>query len=360
MVNQSILDDRKKISALDKSGVLASIEQLPDQIEQTWAVTKTIQIPDEYRQVSRIVVSGMGGSALGAHVIKTLFKDSLRMPLEIVNHYELPSYVDAQTLVVLSSYSGTTEETLVSAKQAEEKGAKIAIITAGGDLLKLAKEKKYPVFLIEPSHNPSNQPRMAIGYSVFGQLGLFHALGVISVSDAEVQAVLHLLRANAPSLSPDETEKNTAKFLAYSCVDTMAILVSSEHLEGATHVFNNQLNENAKNLTTQLTIPEMNHHYMEGLSFPTAIKENIRFLFVNSALYHPRVQVRYPLTREVAEQAGFHCETIQAVSKTKMEQVWEVIQLGAYTNFYLAILNGIDPAPIPTVDWFKDKLAQVK
>lgn len=360
MAVQSVLDDRKKIASLDKAGVLASIEQLAEQIEQTWAVTKNIQVPAKYRGVERIIVSGMGGSALGAHVIKTLYKDVLKVPLEIVNHYELPGYVNDQTLVVLSSYSGTTEETLASATQAEQKGAMIAVITAGGDLLRLAQEKQYPVFHIEPSHNPSNQPRMAIGYSVFGQLGLFHALGLISVSDAEVQSVLQVLRANAPSLAPEETEKNTAKFLAYSSIDTMPILVSAEHLEGAAHVFNNQLNENAKNLTAQLTIPEMNHHFMEGLSFPTAIKENIRFIFVNSGLYHPRVQVRFPLTREVAEQAGFHCETIQAVTKTKMEQVWEVIQLGAYTNFYLAILNGIDPAPIPTVDWFKEKLGKVK
>lgn len=359
MAKQSILDDRTKLAELDISGVLSSVEQLSEQIAQTWESTKQIQVPESYRQVKRVVVSGMGGSALGAHVIKTLYKSELKVSLEVINHYELPGYVDSETLVVLSSYSGTTEETLQSAKEAEAKGAKIAVITAGGGLKKLAEEKKYPMFVIEPSHNPSNQPRMAIGYSVFGQLGLLHTLGIISISDAEVASVLSLLRKNAPSLSPEETEHNTAKFLAYSCVDTMPMLVSAEHLEGAAHVFNNQINENAKNMTAMLTIPEMNHHFMEGLSFPTAMKENVRFFFINSNLYHPRVQSRFPLTRQVSEQAGFHCETIQAVAKTKLEQVWEVIQLGAYTNFYLAMLNGINPAPIPTVDWFKEQLGKV-
>jgi len=359
MSNTSLLDDREQLAKLDISGVLRSVEQLPEQIEQTWATAKTIQVPEEYRRITRVVVSGMGGSALGAHVIKTLYKSSLKMPLEIVNGYDLPGYVNDQTLVVLSSYSGTTEETLQTAQEAEKKAAKIAVITAGGALQQLAEKKGYPLFFIEPKHNPSNQPRMAIGYSVFGQLGLLHALGVISLSDAEVRSVLDLLRRNAANLSPEEKDRNTAKFLAFSCVDTMPILVSAEHLEGAAHVFNNQINENAKNMTAMLNIPEMNHHFMEGLSFPTAMKENVRFLFVNSTLYHPRVQSRFPLTREVAERAGFQCETIQATAKTKLEQVWEIIQLGAYTNFYLAMLNDIDPAPIPTVDWFKEQLGKV-
>ncbi len=355
----SILDSRETMKKLDKENVLGSVEQLAQQIEHAWNETKKIKIPKGYEHISNIVVSGMGGSALGAHVIKTLYKDSLAMPLEVVNHYDLPSYVNQHTLVVLSSYSGSTEETLASAADAKKRGAKVAVITAGGALYEIAQKEHYPVYKIDPKYNPSNQPRMAIGYSVFGQLGLFAALGLIHISDEEVDRVITLLRANAKQLAPEEQKQNTAKFLAYSGVDKMLVLVAAEHLEGAAHVFNNQLNENAKNFTDYITIPELNHHYMESLSFPKHVKDDVLFFFFNSGLYQTRVQTRFPLTRDVVEQNGFHGETIQAVAKNKLEQVWEVIQLGAYTNFYLAMLNGVNPAPIPWVDYFKEKLGKV-
>ncbi|HKY74437.1 MAG TPA: bifunctional phosphoglucose/phosphomannose isomerase [Patescibacteria group bacterium] len=354
----SILDSRKDIGALDVQNVLGSIEHLPDQIEHAWSDTKAIQVSDAYKKVHKIVVSGMGGSALGAHVIKTLFKDTLKQPLEIVNHYELPEYVDKDTLVVLSSYSGTTEETLISAEDAKKRGAKIAVITAGGKLEEFANKEGCLLYKIVPAHNPSNQPRMAIGYSVFGQLGLFNAMGLISIFDSEVAELVALLRKNAKLLNPDSKEKNTAKFLAYSAFDKMVALIGAEHLEGALHVFNNQLNENAKNFTDYLVVPELNHHYMESLSFPKHMKDSVLFLVFNSNLYSPRVQKRIPLTIDVINQNGFTAEMVQTVWKTKMQQVWEAIQLGAFTNFYLAMLNGINPAPIPWVDYFKKKLGK--
>ena len=357
-MSKSILDSRSDIKKLDISNVLGSVEQLPDQIEHTWASLQSMKVPSEYSKVSRIVVSGMGGSALGAHVIKTLFKDTLKQPLEVVNHYQLPAYVDKDTLVVLSSYSGTTEETLASAEDAQKRGAKIAIITAGGGLLELAEKNHYPHYKIDPKFNPSNQPRMAIGYSVFGQLGLFHAMGLIKVEDKEVKELVTLLRKNNSYLAPESIDKNTAKYLAYAAFDKMVILVGAEHLEGVMHVFNNQLNENAKNFTDFITIPELNHHYMESLSFPKHIKNSVLFIMVNSNLYYPRVQARFPLTKDVIEQNGFEVQLVQAVWKSRLAQVWESIQLGAYTNFYLSMLNGINPAPIPWVDYFKEKLGK--
>lgn len=357
-MSKSVLDSRSSMKNLDLSNVLGSVEQLPDQIEHAWTTLHAMKVPSEYSKVSRIVVSGMGGSALGAHVIKTLFKDTLKQPLEVVNHYQLPAYVDQDTLVVLSSYSGTTEETLISAEDAKKRGAKIAVIAAGGSLLELAKKNNYPHFHIDPKFNPSNQPRMAIGYSVFGQLGLFHAIGLITIKDEEVKELVALLRKNNSYLAPESIEKNTAKYLAYAAFDKMVVLVGAEHLEGATHVFNNQLNENAKNFTDFITIPELNHHYMESLSFPKHIKDSVMFIMVNSNLYHPRVQARFPLTKDVIEQNGFEVQFVQAVWKSKLAQVWETIQLGAYTNFYLSMLNGINPAPIPWVDYFKEKLGK--
>lgn len=352
----SILDSRNTMKELDTDNVLGSVEMLPEQIEDAWGKTKSLHVPEEYKHVKSVVVSGMGGSELGSRVIQSLFFDSLPVPFEVVNGYHLPGYVDSETLVLLSSYSGTTEETLACGEEARKKGAKIAIITAGGELEKLAKELGCPAYIIDPVHNPSNQPRMAVGYSVFGQLGLFHAMGVIRMSDNEVGDVIALLKRNAKNLAPESTEQNAAKYLAYAAVDKMLFFVSSEHLEGSVRVFNNQVNENAKTLTLMLSLPDLNHHTMEGLGFPRHLREEVLFILFTSQLYTPRVLRRYPLTIDVAEQQEYNTESVYAVGKTKLEQVWEVIQLGAYMNFYLAMLYNINPAPIPWVDYFKKQL----
>ncbi len=355
---QTILDSREQMRVLDKENVLGSVEQLPNQIEHVWGEVQKVSVPESYKNIKNVVANGMGGSGLGAHVIQTTFKESLHVPLEVFHTYDLPAYVNQETLAVLSSYSGSTEEILESAKQAKQKNAKIMVIASGGPLLEMAQQEQWPAFKIDPKFNPSNQPRTAIGYSVFGQIGLFHKAGLIDLSDEVVKKVVANLRANAKILNPESIETNTAKLLAFSALDKVILLISAEHLEGAVHVFNNQLNENAKNLTMQMVIPELNHHAMEGLGFPKHAKQEMITYFFTSQLYHPRVQRRFPLTIEVIEENGYQTQTILAVSKTKLEQVWEVIQLGAYTNFYLAMLNGVNPAPIPWVDAFKEKMGK--
>jgi glucose/mannose-6-phosphate isomerase len=355
----TILDSRDDIKQLDQENVLGSIEMLPDQIQQVWAERDSIHMhADAFADLRNIVVSGMGGSNLGAHVIKTLYKDTLKFPLELARDYTLPAFVNEHSLVVLSSYSGSTEETLASAEDAKKRGAKIAVVSAGGKLHEFAQREHAPEFLIDPKYNPSGQPRMAIGYSVFAQLALFAKLGLVSITDSEISGVIALLRQNAKGLSPEMIDNNTAKFLAYTAVDKIVTLVSAEHLEGAAHVFNNQLNENAKNFTVQHVLPEMDHHALEGLQFPKVLRPEIVFFLFLSSLYNQRTQKRFPLTLDVIEQNEMHGQLIHAIAPTKLEQVWEVIQLGAYTNFYLAILNGINPAPIPWVDYFKDQLGK--
>lgn len=358
-MTESILDNREKIKELDKSNVLGSIEELPNQIKDAWTEASKIEIPASYKAIKNILVVGMGGSALGSNVIKHLYKSDLTIPFEIIHHYALPEYVNSDTLVLLSSYSGTTEEVLEAANSAIEKQAKIIIIASGGKLGEIAEKNNLPYYKINPKYNPSNQPRMAVGYAIAGQLALFKSFGIIDISNEEINKVFTGLENTKKNLSPDNTEGNTAKFLSYAAFHKIVAIISAEHLIGAAHVFNNQINENAKNLTLELEIPELNHHYMEGLSFPTSVKEDIIFIFFQSNLYHHRVIPRVTLTHQLVVNKEYPTELVTATAPTRLEQVFEIIQLGSYTNFYLAMLNGIDPSPIPTVDWFKSELAKV-
>lgn len=352
----SILDSRTKIQSLDKSNLLLSVEALPDQILDALEQTRDIQIPPDYKTVSNVVIAGMGGSNLGSYVIKGLYQDELAVPFEIVPHYHLPAYTNQNTLVLLSSYSGTTEETLQAAQDAQSRGAKVMVITAGGPLAQLARQNGWPLYEIKATYNPCGQPRLAIGYTVAGQLALFARAGILADQSQLLSQTAQSLRQMIKRLVPEQAS-NPAKLLAFSAFDKHIVLVSAQHLTGAAHVFNNQINENAKALTTEWVIPDFNHHYLEALSFPKHAKDSTIFFLFNSSLYHERIQKRVLITKKLLDQKGFEVQLIQASAPTRLEQVFEIIQLAEFVAAYLPILYGIeDPGPVPNVEWFKAEL----
>lgn len=356
----NMIDSREQIAELDKSNVLGSIEQMGSQVQQVWEIAKTLKFDSSYREVTNVVVAGMGGSVLGTHVIQTVFKDELKVPVTIVPDYTLPEFVNEKTLVIASSYSGSTEETLSATQDAINKGAKVTGITSGGKLAELLKTHNLPVLVFEPTYNPSNQPRMGLGYSIFGQIALFAQAGLLNVTDGEYNAVLKVI-ADAHLLSGVDItdENNPAKLLAFEFSTHIPVITAAGHLEGNAHVFANQLNENAKTYSEYRVIPELNHHLMEGLKFPANLDGAILFFLVESDLYLKSNQVRATLTAEVLEQNKIEHRTMRLKSTTKLEQAFEMLVFGAYTSFYLAMLHGIDPAPIPWVDWFKDQLKKM-
>lgn len=353
----SLLDSRDKIKALDTQNLLGSVEELPNQISDALSQVSSVVVPDSYKNFKNVVVSGMGGSVLGSYVIKNLFKSELTAPFEVVSHYALPNYVNSETLVLLSSYSGTTEETLAAAEDAKSRGAKVMVITGGGPLAEMAKANEWPIYLIKATYNPCNQPRLAIGYAIVGQLGLFVKAGLLTDQRELLTKVTTGLTKMVPTLGPD-AKNNAAKLLAFAAFDKHVIFVAAEHLIGSAHVINNQFNENAKVLTSEWHLPEFNHHYMEALSFPKLAKDTTLFMLFNSPLYHERIQKRVLVTKELLEQKGYEVQMIQATAPSKLEQVFEIIQLGEFVAAYLPVLYDIDPSGIPNVDWFKAEMAK--
>lgn len=352
-----ILDSRDQIAKIDSENVLGSIEQLPNQCRDAWKQTKAITVPKEYQDIDNIVFCGMGGSGLGARVIESLYAKDLKVPFVRVNGYDLPGFVNERSLVSCSSYSGSTEETIENANQAIARRAKWMAIGTGGALLDLAKEHGVPFYQMTPTYNPSNQPRMAIGYSVIGQLALAASAGIISIHKGEIDDIVDVMKMTIGKNNVETPENsNTAKMLARQMKGKIVIYVASEHLIGAVHTVNNQQNENAKNISFDVQIPELNHHLMEGLKHPSANSGNTLFVFVFSNFYPPRIQKRFEITKQVVEKNGIDSFSIQLFSANKLSQAFELIQLGAYANFYLSILYGQNPAPIPWVDWFKEQM----
>lgn len=353
----NILDDFEEIKKIDKANVYGSIQALAEQCLHAWEDIEKIQVPENYRNFKNIIACGMGGSSLGAHVIQALFQDRLKIPLVLLRDYELPAFANQDSLVILSSYSGTTEEVVNCAQEAISRNLKCFGVSIGGKIEEIAQEKNFPFYKINPKFNPSGQPRMAIGYSVFGQIAIFAKLGLIEVNKSQVIQLVDFLKIQDKKYNLEVPQaENQTKQLATEVKDKIINLVAAEHLQGALHVFNNQLNENAKNFSNYFYIPELNHHLMEGLKNPDSLKENSIFLFFESELYREEIQKRFKITREVVQKNGLAIETINLETKTELEQCFELIGFGAYVNFYLAILYRINPAPIPWVDFFKAEL----
>lgn len=345
------IDNIEEIKKLDKQNILGSIETLSDQCLHAWEDADKIEVPESYRSVNKVVMCGMGGSGLGARVIESVYADEIKIPLVRVNDYNLPNFVDSDTLVICSSYSGETEETISNINQAILKKAKLLAIGGGNSLIKIAQENNFPYYKIDPKYNISNQPRMAIGYSIVGQLILASKAGLINFTKEDLNKIVAVMKI---VLLKIEDAKEVAKLM----LDKIVFYVSSNHLVGATHVINNQANENAKAFTTDFSIPELNHHLMEGLGHPGSSDAKFLSFFVNSDLYSERIQKRYITTQEVCKKQGAEVFEYKLTSETEIEQVFELIQFGAYTNFYLAMLYNQNPGPIPWVDYFKVRLGQ--
>ncbi|MBI5222759.1 MAG: SIS domain-containing protein [Candidatus Magasanikbacteria bacterium] len=353
-----MLDNLSQIKKLDTQNMLGSLRALSKQAEQVWKQANGLKIPADYKRADKIVVCGMGGSAIGADVIKSVFASELKLPVFIANDYNLPAFVNQQTLVVASSYSGNTEEVESALKQALAKKAKAVVISSGGNLQTLAKKNKLPALIFTTENNPCGSPRMGLGYSVVGQLALLSKLGFLRVGEKEIGVIVKTIQKYETLFGvKNPVENNFAKQLTRMASERSVWYVASEHLTGNAHVAANQMNENGKRFAGYFAIPELNHHLLEGMLNPKSNKENLLFVMFESKLYHPRNQRRYQITKNVLDKNSIQSISYACQERTKVGQMCEALVLSGYASYYSALLAGIDPTPIPFVDFFKHEMS---
>ncbi|MDD5071583.1 MAG: SIS domain-containing protein [Patescibacteria group bacterium] len=352
----------KKFMTLKESeikGVIESIQFLPDQVRQVLTDARLIKMPASCDKINEVVVNGMGGSNLGAGIVKAVFSDHLKAPLSIVPGYRVPAHVGKNTLYIISSYSGGTEEPLSVYKEVKKRGAKIAAITSrgGGKLEKLMIKDNIPGYIFKPEFNPSNQPRLGIGYMIFGTAVILAKAGLFKIKVKEIEDLIADLEIWDRKLRPAIANKNNqAKKIAEALFGRQPVLVGAEFLIGNLRAWRNQFCENSKNFASYLTLPELNHYALESLANPKSNRKNLIFLFLDSKLYHPRVQTRSRLTKQVVKRSKIKIVSHALTGKTELVQAFEVLQLSAWVSFYLAMLNKVNPAEINWVDWFKKQL----
>lgn len=344
------LNNLSDIKKLDPKDVFGSSKLLDKQCEQIWNDVKNLNLP--VANIKNIVICGMGGSSYGGHVTLSMFKDKLNVPLVVQNGYDLPAFADSSTLVVLTSYSGNTEETLSCANEAKNKGSKTIVLTSGGKLADFIKDNTMQGIVFEPVNNPSGQPRLGTGYIVLGTIAILNKLGIIEIKESEVtDAIDHLRNAQ-------ENIMREAKKLAQEIEGRIPLIFASLFLEGNAHIIRNQLNETAKSFSAFEDIPELNHHLMEGLKNPKGRK--LVCLFLDSEFYPQIIKKRITLTKDVVNKNGVKPLEYKAKGETKLSQMLEILSLGGFLSFYLAVLYDQDPSVIPWVDYFKEQLHPVK
>lgn len=330
--------------------VLQSIRQLPDQCLQAWEETQKLEFDERYKEIWNVAVCGMGASGLPAHVITSAFKTNV--PVVSVNDYNVPAWAHEHTLVYLSSYSGNTEETLSCADQAKSNGCMVTGATTGGKLGEWFKENNYIAYIYNPKSNPSEQPRMGLGYGIFGELGVLTKLGIVN-SVGNVAAATNAM--SGAQVNIEEYAEMTAK----KAKNSTLVIFGAEHLVGNAHIFANQLNETAKTFAAWFAIPEANHHLLEGLKHPEL---PLTAIFLESDNYSPNIKKRLELTKQIVEKNGHKVQSysLKRPGLSRLTDVLETLSFSSYVSLYLTQAYGEDPIAIPWVDYLKKKLEKSK
>lgn len=340
--------DPVKIKKIDKQDVHSSIKYLPDQIEQVILEVDNLAFDNRYSQADKIIISGMGGSIYNYYVINSLFYSNLKTPCFMVNGYHLSAMVDKNSLFIGSSYSGTTEETILTTKEAIENKSLVTAVTSGGELAQLMKKNDLPFYQFTPKFNPCGQPRVGLGYTIFAPLFILSKLGYLRLDINALQKSLSLLKKN------DEDIQKKAEGLKNKLKEKIVVFIAAEHLSGNVHIVRNQFNETAKSFAEYHLIPELNHHLMEGLIYPKDKK--IIFVFYNSNYYCEKNRKRIEITKKVLKKQNIDYLDISLKTSNKIQEFLFYLQFGSYLSFFLAVVYGVNPSSIPWVDYFKKEL----
>ncbi len=346
--------DITKINKLDKSKTFEVIGSQPEQLRHNYADSMTNDITaSDSIGITNIVLAGMGGSALASNIIKNWLYDKLVVPFEIIRGYRLPDYIGPSSLVILSSYSGNTEETLKCYEYALGQSAQIVIMTAGGKLMEIAKHKSHSLLELPDGF----QPRFAVFSALKALACLFDDMRLVATTDLRGQLIntADYLDTVKFAMSPDNTTHNIAMEIAEKLAGKTAIIYSGSVLGSAAYKWKIDLNENGKQLAFYNTYPELSHNEFQGWLFPK--DKHLVSIQLESSLENKQMQKRMDITKELLKDHGFKPIIVQAQGDTHIQQLLSTILLGDYVSAYVGVLNGVDPTPVELVEKLKGKLA---
>ena len=356
---KNILDDLRHIKKLDKSGMLGLLEDFPAQIAKANGVAKGVKL-DNYEEISNIVFSGLGGSAIGGDVVRCCLADELSIPFVVNRDYHIPFFVSPKTLFFASSYSGNTEETISAYQMAKESKAKIIVMTSGGELKKLAESDGYPVIEIPEKTMP---PRAALGYSFAPVLGVLSKIKLIKDKTRDIDEAIEVISGLRDELTGPKVpiKDNLSKEIASELLGRYcAVYGWSTHLDCAITRLRNQLCENSKSLATSHFLPEMDHNEIMGFSHPKEMLKGTVVIFLRDKFDHPRIKDRIEITSQIIKDSVHKIINVDSKGKGLLARLCSLIYIGDFASYYLAILNKEDPTPVDEITYLKKELAKRK
>ena len=339
----------------DPDNMLSYIDAMPDDLEKAWKLGHKLALP-EVKEIKQIVISGMGGSAIGGDFLGSYLADRCPVPVFSRRNYGLPAFAKGtETLVVCSSHSGNTEETVSGFKAAQAAGCSVLALCTGGYLADLTLEHQNPLWLFE--HH--GQPRTAIPYSFGLLLALVERLGLAHDVEVEVMDAIATMREQRPSLTDSSPlTHNPAQRLAGQLIERNVAIFGAGENEVIARRWKTQINELAKAWASFEGLPEMNHNTLAGLLNPESLYERTSAIFLRGPMDHPRNQMRLDATLQAFLQAGIMADTVWAKGSTKLGQMWSLLQFGDYVSYYLALLYQVDPTPVDSLTALKQRLSK--
>jgi len=343
------LDNENILAQKDPEGALrVALEQC----KQASFDAVVVNSEHDDREIKNIVVTGMGGSALAALLAKVWLKNDISVPIEIVRGYDLPAYVSYNTLVIASSYSGNTEETVSALKQAEAIGAQIGVIASGGKLIGIATESN-----ISYASLPGGlQPRMAVIYNLRALVALLENFGIVQGKLQEIEALSEWLGTESAAWAANvPTEHNYAKQIADQAVGKTPVFYGGALTAPVAYKWKISFNENAKNVAFWNEYPEFNHNEFLGWTSHPVEKPFVVFDLISN-LEHPQILKRFEISDRLLSGQRPKATSINLVGDSLIAQLlWSSI-LADFVSIYVAVLNGVDPTPVELIEKFKKEL----
>jgi glucose/mannose-6-phosphate isomerase len=333
------------------------IHEFPSQLQHALKIAQELPLPSlKSVGIKNIIVTGMGGSAIGGDLVRSYLAFEFRLPFFILRNYSLPHFVDENSLVFVSSYSGNTEETLSAYQEAKKIGAKIISISSDGELLKLSEKYNFPFLKIPPGY----PPRAALGYSFVPILVFLERSGFISGKINHLKKTIEFLNSKRKNYALEQSsEKNKAKKIAEELFEKLPIVYSgADHFDAVAYRWKGQICENSKMLCFNNVFPEFNHNELVGWEILSGMENKIVVIILKDQKDHPQVKKRMEIVKGIIQKKGVKLIELESEGENLLSRIFSLIQLGDFVSFYLAILNKVDPTPVKLIDYLKSELVK--
>jgi glucose/mannose-6-phosphate isomerase len=350
------LDDLDYFKQVDTLNMIGEIDNLPDQLALAYQLGMQQELPG-WKDIRQVVIAGMGGSAIGADLLTSYCAPLAPIPVFVHRDYGLPLFARGEeTLVICSSHSGNTEETLDAFEAARESGCRVIAVTTGGELSRRAHENNVPLWTFEHE----GQPRAAVGFSFGLLLAMFQRLGFVPDQKEPLEDALASMKRSQERIRPEvPTVKNPAKRYAGQLMGRWVTVVASGLMKAVARRWKGQINEIAKAGANFEFLPEADHNTIAGTMHPDEVlNPHTMTLFLRALSDHPRNRLRSDLTRKAFMLEGMNTDFVDARGRTPLAHMWTMVLFGDYLAYYLAMGYGVDPTPVPTLADFKMSMAE--